>query len=126
MEKHFMNLINEMIGDKISKTNDQRVAMALTICQIMTNELTPIQLKSAIAASMMDMLEDSMIPEDGPLVKALNEAIDSVMDEARRRGVSNLREKLNEARKEAAAKVKRMKDADNILNSLNLNDLNLN
>lgn len=128
MDKDFMDFLNNLEGvnDKIEKTNRQRVMMSVLLSELMKNKLTPIVLKSSIAASVLDMLESTMIQEDTPLINMLNAAIDSVCEEAEAHGVSNLRKTLTAIRQDAAEQAQRVMQGEALLKSLNLDDINLN
>lgn len=128
MDRDFMDFLNNLEGvnNKIEKTNRQRVMMSVLLSELMKNKLTPIVLKSSIAASVLDMLESTMIQEDTPLINMLNSAIDSVCEEAKEHGVSNLRKKLTLMRQEAAEQAQRVMQGEALLKSLNLDDINLN
>lgn len=128
MDRDFMDFLNNLEGvnNKIEKTNHQRVMMSVLLTELMKNKLTPIVLKSSIAASVLDMLESTMIQEDTPIINMLNAAIDSVCEEAKEHGVSNLRQKLTAIRKETAEQVERVRQGEAVLKSLNLDNLNLN
>lgn len=128
------------IHERIEKTNDQRLKMALTLTSIMNNVTGQIDmsLRTTVAINMMDMLESSMIAEDKPLIKMFNDAIDSVCKEAeeitgRTDFRSHLKEILNKAKTEAEKQIKsekeeaeRLKVADDILNSIKFDGFNLN
>lgn len=128
MDRDFMDFLNNLEGvnNKIEKTNHQRVMMSVLLSELMKNKLTPIVLKSSIAASVLDMLESTMIQEDTPIINMLNAAVDSVCEEAKEHGVSNLRQKLTAIRKETAEQVERVRQGEAVLKSLNLDNLNLN
>lgn len=128
MDRDFMDFLNNLEGvnNKIEKTNHQRVMMSVLLTELMKNKLTPIVLKSSIAASVLDMLESTMIQEDTPIINMLNAAVDSVCEEAKEHGVSNLRQKLTAIRKETAEQVERVRQGEAVLKSLNLDNLNLN
>ena len=114
------------IRERIEKTNEQRITMALLIINVMQSPLTDIATKSAMAATMLDMLDKSMIEEDGALIEALNGAIKSVNDEAKEYGQEDLIGNLNRIRKEVREKMDRVEEGTNILNSLNLDNINYN
>ena len=114
------------IRERIEKTNQQRVTMALLICNVMQSPLTDIATKSAMAATMMDMLDTTMIEEDKELIKALNGAIQSVNEEAKEYGQDDLIGNLNRIRKEVSEKMDRVSEGEDILSSLNLDNINYN
>ena len=114
------------IRQRIEKTNEQRITMALLIINVMQSPLTDIATKSAMAATMLDMLDKSMIEEDGALIEALNGAIKSVNDEAKEYGQEDLIGSLNKIRKQVKEKMERAEDGENILKSMNLDNFNFN
>lgn len=114
------------IKEKIKKSNEQRIKMALTLINVMKqSESATIQLRSSVAASVLDMLQNDMMPEDDSLIKCLNEGIDSVCEDAKSNGIYDLRNKLNnilsDSRKIIAEKIEREEDGSNILNTINFN-----
>lgn len=116
------------IASRIKKTNDQRVVMAFTLLNIMKHsEGVSIQIRSAVAASMLDMLNKHMIPEDRELIKMINDGIDELCEEARvNYGVENLRMGLSNSIEVAEEQMERIKEGEGILNGINFNDINLN
>jgi len=127
-----MNFSNfKDVVERIKKTNDQRAKMAYTLVGVMKHsEHCSIQMRSTVAASMIEMLETCMISEDTELIQLMNEAIDEVCKDAKEHGVDDLRSMLkqtiehtNEVLKE---KLNRMNEGDEILSQLDLNNLNLN
>ena len=118
-------MFNE-IKEKIAKTNEQRVKMALTIMNVLKHsQSASIEMRSAVAASMIDMLQNDMLPEDTDLIRIMNEGIDSVCEDAKRYGVMDLRTKLKEsviaAKQFIEEKEKRIKEGNDILNNFNFN-----
>jgi len=118
-------MFNE-IKEKIAKSNEQRVKMALTIMNVMKHsQSASIEMRAAVAASMLDMLQTDMLPEDDALVKFINEGINSVCEDAKRYGVMDLRSKLQEsiitAKQIVEEKESRVKDGNDILNNINFN-----
>ena len=114
------------LKEKIEKTNEQRVTMALLIINVMKSPLTDIATKSAMAATMLDMLDRFMLEEDTELINVINEGIKSVHNEAKEYGQDNLIESLNKIRKQVKEKMKRAEDGENILKSMNLDNFNFN
>ena len=118
-------MFNE-IKEKIEKTNEQRLKMALTLMNVMRHsEGVSMEIRSAVAASMLEMLETDMIDEDRPLIKVLNEGIDVVCDDAKKYGVNDLRSALKKAtesaRKIVEEKMDRINEGNSILNNINFN-----
>jgi hypothetical protein len=123
---------NQKIQSRIEKTNEQRISMAIALVKILKgyDGQVPLNVRAHIAGAMLGMIHTSMIPEDTYLIETLNEAIDSVCDDAKMElGISDLRFQLtnivsdieNEIQKE-----ERISTGDSILQSLNLNNINLN
>lgn len=114
------------LREKIEKTNNQRITMSLLIVNVMKSPMVDITTKSAMAATLLDMLETTMIDEDDELIKVLMEAINEVNEEAKEYGQANLIEKLNGIRKDVKEKLDRIEEGEDILKSLNLDNINLN
>jgi hypothetical protein len=117
------------IRQRIEKTNDQRIKMALTLFNIMKNTsgVVELNLRSTVAATMIEMLETSMIAEDVSLIRLLNEGIDSVCEDVKSQyGIADFRSHLIGIIKETNEKVQRVEAGEDILKSLNLNNINLN
>jgi hypothetical protein len=118
-------MLNE-IAEKISKTNDQRCIMACMLVNVMkqSNDVS-INLRSSIAASLMDMLDNHMLNEDKDLIKLLNEGIDIVCEDAKRHGVKDLRlvlkQTIQSSKQQLNDHLNRVVDGQNILNQINLN-----
>lgn len=118
------------ILDKIRKSNEQRLKMACTLVNVMKqSEGATLELRTAVAASLLEMLQYDMLTEDKDLVKLLDEAIESVCIEAREtRGVEDLRSNLvamvERARKmidEINQKEERVSVGEDILKTINFN-----
>lgn len=118
------------ILDKIRKSNEQRLKMACTLVNVMKqSEGATLELRTAVAASLLEMLQYDMLTEDRDLVKLLDEAIDYVCTEAREtRGVEDLRSSLVEmverARQmlsEINKKEERVNVGEDILKTINFN-----
>jgi len=123
--------MNEII-ERIRKTNDQRSKMALTLLNVMKQAgQSSLALRSAVAASMLEMLETSMIEEDKDLIGILNEGINDVCKEAKEEhGIEDYRSQLMQTVKFAQSvideRIGRMKEGEDILSKVNFNDINLN
>lgn len=108
-------------SERIQKTNDQRVKMALTLINVMETS-KDIALKTAVATSMLEMLTTSMIAEDGPLINLLNKSIDSVCDIiSEETGIPDMKDKLFIIINESKEKVERIEAGNSILNNINYN-----
>lgn len=126
-----MDLNLKQIVERVAKTNDQRMKMAFTLVNVMKHtEHSSLSIRSSIAAAMIDMLDTSMIEEDGELINLMNDAIDGVCEEAKEHGVMDLRSRLREAvavsNQMVAEKINRVNEGNEILSKLDLNNLNLN
>lgn len=114
------------IAEKIAKTNEQRCIMALTLVSVMKHsEGVSIQIRSAVAASLLDMLDTHMLEEDPDLIRVLNEGIDIVCEDAKEYGVKDLRSTLRQtiqtSKQQIEEHLKRVNEGNNILNQINLN-----
>jgi hypothetical protein len=121
-------MFNE-IRERIEKTNDQRIKMALTIFNIMKNTGGQVELglRSTVAATMIEMLQTSMIAEDTDLIKLINEGIDAVCNDVRTKyGINDFRSNLKSIIKDSKEQNERISTGEDILKSLNLNNINLN
>jgi hypothetical protein len=121
-------MFNE-IAQRIAKTNDQRIKMSLLLYNIMknTNGQCGLELRSAVAASVVEMLDTSMIAEDKDLIKLLNEAVDNVCDAVREKyGIEDFRSNLNNIIQQSKEQIERISEGEEILKSLNLDNINLN
>jgi rubrerythrin len=120
------------IAERIQKTNDQRVKMAFTLLNVMQQTgQSSLALRSAVAESMVEMLQSSMIKEDNDLIKILNEGIDGVCKQAKEEyGIEDYRSRLQEtidfASKVVGEHTQRVNEGDEILSKVNFNDINLN
>ena len=114
------------IRQRIEKTNEQRVTMALLITNVMASPLVDIATKSAMAATMLNMIDTCMIAEDTELITVLTKAINGVNEEAKEYGQYNLIEKLNEIRNEVKEQMERVEKGEAILKQLNLDNINYN
>ena len=110
------------IQEKIQKTNDQRMKMMFTLINVMKNtKESTLELRTAVAASMLEMLDTSMLPEDTLLIQIIESSIDSICEEAEGRGIPNLKNTLRNIINVSHEKVTRMAEADSILNNINYN-----
>jgi len=128
-----MNFSNfKDVVERIRKTNDQRAKMAFTLVGVMKHsEHCSIQMRSTVAASMIEMLETCMIDEDDDLVNIMNDAINQVCEDAKEHGVDDLRSMLKQTIEHAnevlEEKLNRVKEGNDILSKMNFdNNINLN
>lgn len=118
-------------SEKGMKVNEQRFALIIMLTNIVDTESgVNDRVKSAICASLMNMMEMSFIPGDDDALKdIINSSIDSFCAYIEEKhDVENYREKLMEsvrqARKvvsEVKEKMKRVKDGEDILKNICLN-----
>jgi hypothetical protein len=117
--------------EKGMKVNEQRFAMTIILCNLLEAENgVSIGIKSATAASLMNMMEMSMIDEDDDiLINLINNAIDQFCYEMEiKHQVENYRGRLVESvlasRKlvdEMKQKIERIKQGEDILKNICLN-----
>ena len=106
--------------------------MALTLINVMKHtEQSTLALRSSVAASMIEMIQSSMIQEDSDLIKILNEGIDEVCIQAKEEhGIENYRSRLKDtidlANRIAVEQNNRVNEGDEILSKVNFNNINLN
>jgi DNA-binding ferritin-like protein (Dps family) len=118
------------LEEKYQKLNEQRFATIVILCNVLDTEKgVTDHIKSAICASLLNMLERSMNDEDEPLVNLINNSIDNfcAVVEAKK-GIENYRDTLTEtvdiAKKivsEINEKAKRIKEGEDILKGICLN-----
>ena len=66
------------LEEKYQKLNEQRFATIVILCNILDTEKgVSDHIKSAVCASLINMLERSMNDEDEPLVNLINNSIDN-------------------------------------------------
>lgn len=120
----------DSLEDKFHKVNEQRFATIVILCNVLdTEEGVTDHIKSAICASLINMLERSMNDEDTGLVNLINNSIDNFCAEIEaKRGIENYRgtlsETVNIAKKivgEIKKKAQRIKEGEDILKGICLN-----
>ncbi len=119
------------VGEKNIRVNEQRFAMIIILCNLLEAENgVSMSIKSATAASLINMMEMSMIDGDDDTLKALiNNAIDQFCYEVETtHDIENYRERLTESVNRAKglvdemkAKIGRIKDGEDILKNICLN-----
>ena len=115
---------------KYQKLNEQRFATIVILCNVLdTEEGVTDHIKSAICASLINMLERSMNDDDTGLVNLINNSIDNfcAVVEAKR-DIENYRDTLTEtvniAKRlvdEIKIKARRIKEGEDILKGICLN-----
>ena len=118
-------------AEKGMKATEQRFSMTIILCNLLEAENgVSMSIKSATAASLINMMEMSMIDGDDDALKNLiNNAIDQFCYEVETmHDIENYRERLMESVKaargvldEVKAKIQRIKDGDDILKNICLN-----
>jgi len=118
-------------GEKGIKVNEQRFALIILLCNVLdTEEGVSKNIKSAICASLMNMMEVSFIPgDDEPLANLINNSIDNFCrDVEGENGIEDYREHLMHSVKTARGlvdelneKVRRIKEGEDILKNICLN-----
>ena len=118
------------LEEKYQKLNEQRFATIVILCNVLDTEKgVSDHIKSAICASLINILERSMNDEDEPLINLINNSIDNFCAVVEsKRGIENYRDTLAEtvdmAKKivsEINDKVKRIKEGEDILKGICLN-----
>jgi hypothetical protein len=118
------------LDEKTMKLNEQRFATIVILCNVLdTEEGVTDHIKSAICASLINMLERSMNDDDTGLVNLINNSIDNfcTVVEAKR-DIENYRDTLTEtvniAKRlvdEIKIKARRIKEGEDILKGICLN-----
>ena len=115
------------IKNRIAKTNEQRIKMYLLLYNIMKSEAIPVETRSTVAASMLEMLKSSMIPEDKDIIELMNDGIDNVCGYVQKQyGIPDYRSALEKIVENTSEKINRISEGEAILKSFNLNNINLN
>jgi hypothetical protein len=118
------------LEDKFQKVNEQRFATIVILCNVLDAEDgVTTHIKSAICASLINMLERSMNDEDEPLVNLINNSIDNFCARVEEeKGIENYRDTLNDTvdiAKKILNKIKekanRIKEGEDILKGICLN-----
>ena len=119
------------ISEKSMKVNEQRFALIILLCNVLDSERgVSGSIKSAICASLLNMMEVSFIDgDDEPLSNLINNSINNFCREVEdERGIENYREQLMDSVKQARVlvdelneKVKRIKEGEDILKNICLN-----
>ena len=117
-------------GEKNLKINEQRFALIILMCNVLDSEKgVSSSIKSAICASLINMMEVSFIAEDEPLANLINHSIDNFCKEVEEEnGIENYRTQLLESVEQARGlvdklneKIKRIKEGEDILKNICLN-----
>ena len=118
-------------SEKGLRVKEQRFALIITLCNILdTEEGVDNNIKSAISASLINMMNVSFIPgDDDPLANLINNSIDNFCREVEEeRGIEDYRGQLNKQVRAAKTivdalnkKIERIKDGEDILKNICLN-----
>ena len=120
-------------GERDMKINEQRFAMIVLLCNVLDTESedeVSNGVKSAISASLLNVIEMSFIPgDDDALANLINNSIDGFCKRVEEeKGIENYREQLLESVKSARMllghlndKLKRIKEGEDILKGICLN-----
>ena len=86
------------LDEKTMKLNEQRFATIVILCNVLdTEEGVTDHIKSAICASLINMLERSMNDDDTGLVNLINNSIDNFCTKVEeQRGIENYRNTLTD------------------------------
>ena len=98
-------------GEKNLKINEQRFALIILLCNVLDSERgVNSSIKSAICASLINMMEVSFIDgDDEPLANLINNSIDNFCKEVEEeKGIENYREHLLDSVKQARGLVDRL------------------
>jgi hypothetical protein len=118
------------LDEKIMKLNEQRFATIVILCNVLdTEEGVTDHIKSAVCASLINMLERSMNNDDTGLVNLINNSIDNFCAKVEKdRGIENYRDTLtdtvNLAKRlidELNTKARRIKEGEEILKNICMN-----
>lgn len=118
-------------SEKNLRINEQRFAMIITLCNVLDTEKgVDFNIKSAICASLINMMQNSFIPgDDDALANLINNSIDNFCNEVNQeKGTEDYRAVLVQQVKAAKTiveslnkKIQRIKDGESILNNICLN-----
>lgn len=117
-------------AEKSMKIHEQRFGLIITLCNVIDTERgVSTKVKSAICASLINMMEVSFIDEDEPLANLINNSIDNFCRETEEQnGIRNYRETLVQSVLESKQileklneKVNRIRQGEDILKNISLN-----
>jgi hypothetical protein len=120
-------------SERSIKINEQRFAMIVLLCNVLDTESedeVSNGIKSAISASLLNLIEMSFIPGDDEVFENLiNNSIDGFCKRVEEeRGIENYREQLLESVKSARVvldhinqKIQRIREGEDILKGICLN-----
>lgn len=118
-------------AEKGLKVNEQRFALIILLCNVLdAKNGVSDNIKSAICASLINMMEVSFVSgDDEPLANLINNSIDNFCKEIEEEnGIEDYRSKLMETVETARGivdklneKIKRIKEGEDILKNICLN-----
>lgn len=118
-------------SEKGLRINEQRFGLIITLCNIIdTEEGVNDNIKSAICASLINMMQTSFIPgDDDGLVKLINHSIDGFcLEMITQKGIEDYRAVLEKQVEQAKTivdtlnkKIERIKEGEDILKNICLN-----
>ena len=118
------------LEDRTMKLNEQRFATIVILCNVLdTEEGVTDHIKSAICASLINMLERSMNDDDEALINLINNSINNFCSKVEeQRGIENYRDTLTDTVQlakrlvdEINTKARRIKEGEDILKGICLN-----
>lgn len=118
-------------SEKGLRVNEQRFGLIITLCNILDSETgVDSNIKSAICASLINIMNTSFIPgDDDGLKNLINNSIDAFcLEMITEKGIEDYRAVLEKQVKQAKTivdainkKIERIKDGEDILNNICLN-----
>lgn len=118
-------------SEKKMRVHQQRFAMIILLCNVLDSEQGVSNgIKSAISASLLNIMDTSMIPiEDEALINLINNSIDAFCKEVEEtNGIEDYRSQLLESVQMArevidalSKKIERIKEGEDILKNICLN-----
>jgi hypothetical protein len=118
-------------SEKKMRVHQQRFAMIILLCNVLDSEQGVSNgIKSAISASLLNIMDTSMIPvEDEALINLINNSIDAFCKEVEETsGIEDYRSQLLESVQMArevidalSKKIERIKEGEDILKNISLN-----
>ena len=118
-------------SEKAMRINEQRFGLIILICNVLDSENgVDSGIKSAICASLLNLIDTSFIPgDDDGMANLINNSIDAFCRQVEEeKDIENYREQLMESVKAARGiidklnkKIKRIKEGEDILKGICLN-----
>jgi phosphoglycolate phosphatase-like HAD superfamily hydrolase len=117
-------------GERYTKITEQRFAFVILLCNILDSDEVANDVKSAVAASLLNTIEMSFIPgDDDGLSNLINNSINQFCEKIEEeKGIENYRSKLLETveltrtvLKRIDEKIQRIREGEDILKGICLN-----